>query len=663
MKHLKGASAPFFHPVCSPRSRGDALLSGAVDALEAGRPGDALVAVEAVCRRFPTRSLPAMLRAQIVQATRPELTATAWHSAWSRDPEHPTLQDRMLSAWLASGAAASVVELGPCFLPARCSAANHAPLVALLARAGLSHIGACWKSGTAIDMMLFAPPAADGAPAMARVHLATDGVRHSIDVPADGRRLRLIPPVPGATWSLTVEHPGMPSALLHGSPLAFEAAPAAPPSSLGDPGRVSIVIPVYRQLALVQTCIESVLAALPHNRTPAELVVIDDASPEPALSAWLDAQAEAGRITLLRNPDNLGFIETVNRGLRVHPDRDALLLNADTEVHGDWIDRLRAALYSAPDLASVTPWSNNGEISSFPTIARNAPAPTSAQLARLDAAAADLRGRQATDDIELPTCCGFAMLMRRSVIAEIGVLDGVALVRGYGEEVDWCLRARAAGYRHLLATGVFVAHTGTVSFRFEKTLRVRQNRHVLAARYPGYHAEYAAFLAADPLARPRAALRTALAAGQDAGSSWLDAAELTLDTSPATQSMLPALAVARSRIAVWRLRAGSAAARQALALARLAAGLPGQPLRLLLIGAASEPLWHTGVVDAVPLAAEDDPTPLGDAALVGLAGCAAVLADDPAGAPAGLPITLLDRDFDARQWLDAWCAARGLRSR
>src|SRR5690606_29072811 len=161
----------------------------------------------------------------------------------------------------------------------------HAPLVALLARAGLAHVGACWKSGTAIEMMLFAPPAADGAPPMARVHLAADGARHSIEVPADGRRLRVNPPAPGAAWSLTVEHPGMPPALLHGSPLAFEAAPAptsALPAPAGDPGRVSIVIPVYRQLALVQTCIESVLASLPHNRTPAELVVIDDASPEPA---------------------------------------------------------------------------------------------------------------------------------------------------------------------------------------------------------------------------------------------------------------------------------------------------------------------------------------------------------------------------------------------
>ena len=655
MKHPKGASAPFFYPVCSPRPRGDALLSGAVDAFEAKRFGDALVAVEYVCRRFPSRSLPAMLRATILHASRPELAAKAWYSAWSRDPEHPAIQDQMLAAWLDSGAADSVAELGPTFLPARCSAGTHASLVALLARAGVTHVGACWKQGTAIEVMLFFPPTRDGKPPMARVRLAGVDTSHVLDVPADGRRLRLPPVALDTTWSLTIERPGRKPAMLYGSPLVFSAAPQPPAPAAADPGQVSIVVPVYRQRALVQTCIESVLASLAHNRTPARLVVVDDASPEPDLSAWLDAQAAAGRITLLRNPTNLGFIEAVNRGLREHPGHDALLLNADTEVHGDWIDRLRTALYSAPDIASVTPWSNNGEISSFPEIARNAPAPTSAQLAAIDAAAAGLRQGGAGSDVELPTCCGFAMLMRRSVIAQIGVLDGVALVRGYGEEVDWCLRARAAGWRHLLATGVFVAHTGTVSFRFEKTLRVRQNRHVLAERYPTYHLEYAAFVTDDPLGPARTSLSAALAS---AGSDWLASAQGALDPAATSQAISPALPVARARVAVWQLHAGAAAGSQVLELARLAAALPGQPLRLLVIGDVSESLWRTGVVDGVPQAVLDDEAPFTDAALVGFAGCGALLADDPANAPEGLPVTRLDRDFQARAWLDAWCAAR-----
>ena len=265
-----------------------------------------------------------------------------------------------------------------------------------------------------------------------------------------------------------------------------------------------MVIPVYRELALVRACIDSVRTSLLLNRTPARIVVVDDASPEPALSNWLDTQAALGVITLLRNPCNLGFIETTNRGMRALPDHDVLLLNADTQAHGDWIDRLAAALYGAPDIAAVTPWTNSGEISSFPALAKAAPAPDTRELALLDQAAAEVRSAPGGADVELPSCCGFTMLIRRTVLDAVGMLDGSALIRGYGEEVDWCMRARAAGWRHLQATGVFVAHAGSVSFRAEKSLRVAQNRNVLVARYPAYYPEFAAFLRDDPLQERRA---------------------------------------------------------------------------------------------------------------------------------------------------------------
>ena len=102
---------------------------------------------------------------------------------------------------------------------------------------------------------------------------------------------------------------------------------------------VDIIIPVYRGLAETRRCLESVLAF--PQRTAYEIVVVDDCSPEPELSAWLRELAETGAITLLENPVNTGFVNAVNRGMILHPDRDVVLLNSDTEVHGDWLDRLR----------------------------------------------------------------------------------------------------------------------------------------------------------------------------------------------------------------------------------------------------------------------------------------------------------------------------------
>lgn len=107
---------------------------------------------------------------------------------------------------------------------------------------------------------------------------------------------------------------------------------ATEPSSkiLGGAFVVDVIIPIYRGLTETQRCLNSVLAF--PQKIAHEIVAIDDCSPEPELSAYLRELAETGAITLLENPVNMGFVNTVNRGMTLHPDRDVVLLNSDTEV-------------------------------------------------------------------------------------------------------------------------------------------------------------------------------------------------------------------------------------------------------------------------------------------------------------------------------------------
>jgi hypothetical protein len=93
---------------------------------------------------------------------------------------------------------------------------------------------------------------------------------------------------------------------------------------------VDVIVPVYRDLALTRRCMQSVLADV--DRPGGRIIVVDDCSPEPKLSAWLDRLAKSGAIVLLRNKKNLGFVASVNRGMRHAGDRDVALLNSDTEV-------------------------------------------------------------------------------------------------------------------------------------------------------------------------------------------------------------------------------------------------------------------------------------------------------------------------------------------
>jgi GT2 family glycosyltransferase/glycosyltransferase involved in cell wall biosynthesis len=251
--------------------------------------------------------------------------------------------------------------------------------------------------------------------------------------------------------------------------------PAAPPGLVVD-----VVIPVYRGLAPTRRCIESVLADA--DRPSGRIIVVDDSSPEPKLSAWLASLAAKDQIVVLRNQRNRGFVASVNIGIQAAATNDVVLLNSDTEVPAGWLARLAGHAYATPRVASVSPFSNHATICGYPGDAANPPA-FGLGVAELDAAC---RAANAGRSVELPTGVGFCMYIRRAALAETGLFDAAAFGRGYGEENDFCLRAAARGWRHLLACDTFVYHRGSVSFGAGATAAARAGMAVLERRHPNY---------------------------------------------------------------------------------------------------------------------------------------------------------------------------------
>jgi len=144
--------------------------------------------------------------------------------------------------------------------------------------------------------------------------------------------------------------------------MSDEASPVDQRTSVSS--AVDIVIPVYANEGQVRACLSSVLAH--HNEMQGDIVVVNDCSPEPAVHQYLAALADQALITLLTNEQNEGFIVSCNRGAAVHPDNDFVLLNADTEVHGNWLDRMVSHVEPSAKVATVTPFSNNATIASYP---------------------------------------------------------------------------------------------------------------------------------------------------------------------------------------------------------------------------------------------------------------------------------------------------------
>lgn len=268
---------------------------------------------------------------------------------------------------------------------------------------------------------------------------------------------------------------------------------------------IDVVIPVYDAPADLARCVDSVLA---HTTGDYRLILIDDASPDPAIAAYFATLAARSppNLTLLRNDANLGFTGTANRGLR-EGRGDVVLLNSDTIVTHGWLDALARCAASDPTIGTITPFSNNAEICSFPHLCDNHRWPDNADPEPVRAALA----RAAVPSYpELPTGVGFCLYVRRSLVDAIGVFDA-AFGRGYGEENDFCMRAAAAGYRNVLCDDAFVLHTGERSFKGEKSELGVRNMALLLQRHPRYLDLVRDFIARDPIRPLRLAAESQLA--------------------------------------------------------------------------------------------------------------------------------------------------------
>ncbi len=265
------------------------------------------------------------------------------------------------------------------------------------------------------------------------------------------------------------------------------------PHAGSDNPAIDVIVPVYRGYGETLNCLYTVLSA--SVSTPFELVVINDCSPDEPLVARLRHLADAGLFTLLENEENKGFVATVNRGMQLHSGRDVVLLNSDTEVYPGWLDRLCAATLHER-AGTITPFSNNAEICSYPAFVKDNAVPLEVSYPELDALAAQVNEKTVCD---LPTGVGFCMYITRACLDDAGLFDVATFGKGYGEENDFCCRAAAGGYRNLLAADVFVRHLGGVSFSKEKQKLVARGLRALNRKHPHYRKMVSAFLDADPV--------------------------------------------------------------------------------------------------------------------------------------------------------------------
>lgn len=257
---------------------------------------------------------------------------------------------------------------------------------------------------------------------------------------------------------------------------------------------ITVIVPVFNAFSTARDCLESVMQ---HSTTAARILVLDDASSEGSFADYLKEFPVDSRFEFIRNSTNLGFVKTCNTGMRLANTDDVILLNSDTLVTENWIDKMAVAAYSSDQVATVTPLTNNGVICSVPKFCHENTIPGNLSLESWAHLIESANREQPYQD--LPSCVGFCVYIKRSVLDEIGLFDEASFGLGYGEENDLSLRAQYAGYVDILDHKTFVYHKGNCSFLgLKETLSVK-NLETLRKRYPHYLDRVSKFCSRNPL--------------------------------------------------------------------------------------------------------------------------------------------------------------------
>jgi len=239
----------------------------------------------------------------------------------------------------------------------------------------------------------------------------------------------------------------------------------------------SVVVPVFNQFDIAKKCIELIIQNTPSGT---QIIVIDDASSEGYLRDSL--KGFENKITIVRNSENLGFVGSVNIGFSLSGLNDVIIVNSDVFVVHDWAIRLQKDAYRSDLIATVTAMSDRGSIATVQIGDRNL---IGCELSELEKISEYLDGLETLPPAVIPVGVGHCIYIKRIAISQVGVFSE-EFSPGYGEEVDFCMRAVRAGFIHTLSNSVIVQHLEGASFGQKRNNLKQKNQALIRKKYPQY---------------------------------------------------------------------------------------------------------------------------------------------------------------------------------
>ena len=211
--------------------------------------------------------------------------------------------------------------------------------------------------------------------------------------------------------------------------------------------KATLIVLAWNRWDLTRRCLDTLLAT---DLADAEVLVVDNGSTDETPQAL---EAYRG-VRVLRNPKNLGFVGGNNAGIaQADPSSDIVLLNNDVEFRQrDWLQRLRTCAQTTPGagVAGCRLVLPDGRLLHAGTYIL----PETMWGQQLGSLEKDVGQYAGTREVEgIVFACAY---IRREVIQAIGGL--CADFVSYFEDTDYCLRAKAAGFRTVVCGDVTLVH-------------------------------------------------------------------------------------------------------------------------------------------------------------------------------------------------------------
>lgn len=237
-------------------------------------------------------------------------------------------------------------------------------------------------------------------------------------------------------------------------------------SLINHSASADVIVCVHNALDDVKLCLESVIG---YSREPYSLIIVDDGSSEETCTYLKDFATNQGAI-LLRNELAKGYTFAANQGLMKSTSDYVILLNSDTILTPNWLQQMIACGESDPKIGIIGPLSNTASWQSIPEIEHNGDwaenkLPEGITIPDMGKIVA-----QYSDHLypRITFLNGFCLMLKREIIQQLGYFDEDNFGKGYGEENDYCLRARKAGWQLAIADDTYIYHSQSRSYSHEK---------------------------------------------------------------------------------------------------------------------------------------------------------------------------------------------------